>query len=86
LRKNVASELIPPTIPHKDRRFLSEDEYQRVLANIHSIRDRAVLELFLQTGLRLSELVNLGTTDLELPKRVSNTTSTSAWCRSMAPL
>ncbi len=52
LRKNVAAELIPPTIPHKDRRFLSEDEYQRVLANVRSIRDQAVLELFLQTGLR----------------------------------
>ena len=71
LRKNVASELIPPTIPHKDRRFLSEDEYQRVLANVHTVRDRAVLELFLQSGLRLSELVNLTVTDLELPKRLT---------------
>ena len=71
LRKNVAVELIPPTIPHKDRRFLSEDEYQRVLANVHTVRDRAVLELFLQSGLRLSELVNLTVTDLELPKRLT---------------
>lgn len=71
LKKNVSGELIPPSIPHKDRRFLSEDEYQRLLANIHSIRDRAIIEVFLQTGLRLSELVNLDTTDLELPKRVS---------------
>ena len=71
LRKNVAFELIPPTIPHKDRRFLSEDEYQRVLANVHTVRDRAVLELFLQSGLRLSELVNLTVTDLELPKRLT---------------
>ncbi len=71
LRKNVAAELIPPTVPHKDRRFLSEDEYQRVLSNVSRVRDRAVLELFLQTGLRLSELVNLDTTDPELPKRVS---------------
>ncbi len=71
LRKNMALELIPPTIPHKDRRFLSEAEYQRVLSNVNRVRDRAVLELFLQTGLRLSELVNLDTTDLELPKRVT---------------
>lgn len=71
LHRNIAAELIPPAIPHKDRRFLSEDEYQRVLANVHSIRDQAVLELFLQTGLRLSELVNLDTTDLELPRRLT---------------
>lgn len=71
LRRNIASELIPPSIPHKDRRFLSEDEYQRVLANVRSIRDQAVLELFLQSGLRLSELVNLTVTDLELPKRLT---------------
>ena len=57
LRRNVAAELIPPLSPHKDRYFLSEDEYQRVLANVHTGRDRAVLELFLQTSLRLSELV-----------------------------
>ena len=71
LRKNVAAELIPPTIPHKDRRFLSEDEYQRVLSDVSRVRDRAVLELFLQTGLRLSELVNLDVSDLEMPKRVT---------------
>jgi site-specific recombinase XerD len=70
-RHNVARELIPPTIPHKERRFLSEEEYQAILAAAHSSRDRAILEVFLQTGLRLCELVNLTLDDLELPKRIT---------------
>jgi integrase/recombinase XerD len=71
LTKDPAAELIPPDVPQKERRFLSEDEYQRVLAEASTTRDRAILEVFLQTGLRLSELVHLSTYDLELPKRIS---------------
>jgi integrase/recombinase XerD len=71
LRRSPADGLIPPTIPRKERRFLSEEEYQRILAEAHSSRDKGILELFLQTGLRLSELVNLGVQDLELPRRIT---------------
>ena len=53
-RKDVSEQLIPPSIPHKERRFLSEEEYQRLLAGVTSVRDRAILEVFLQTGVRLS--------------------------------
>ena len=71
LHHNSAKELIPPTIPQKERRFLREEEYQALLAQAHSSRDRAILEVFLQTGLRLSELTHLTLTDLELPKRIT---------------
>lgn len=70
-RKDVSEQLIPPTIPHKERRFLSEEEYQRLLAQASLVRDKAILEVFLQTGLRLSELVGLTLDDLELPKRIT---------------
>jgi len=72
LHKDVSRELIPPTIPQKERcRFLREEEYLAVLAEAHSSRDRAILEVFLQTGLRLSELVHLALADLEMPKRIT---------------
>jgi site-specific recombinase XerD len=71
VRKDVSRELIPPAIPRKERRFLREEEYQAILAEAHSSRDRAILEVFLQTGLRLSELVHLTLSDLELPKRIT---------------
>ena len=70
-RKDVSEQLIPPVVPQKERRFLTEVEYQSVLAQTASVRDRAILEVFLQTGLRLSELVGLALDDLELPKRIT---------------
>lgn len=71
IRQNVAASLIPPSVPRQERRFLSEDEYQALLAQVSNVRDRAIIMLFLQTGLRLSELANLQTYDLQLPKRIT---------------
>ena len=71
IRSNPASELIPPTIPQIERRFLREEEYQALLDQAHASRDRAILEDFLQTGLRLSELTHLTMGDLELPRRIT---------------
>jgi site-specific recombinase XerD len=58
-------------VPRKERRFLTEQEYQALLAQVTNIRDRAIIELFLQTGVRLSELTNLTLNDVELPKRIT---------------
>ena len=71
IRANPAGELIPPAIPQKERRFLREEEYLALLAQAHETRDRAILEVFLQTGLRLLELTQLSVSDLELPRRIT---------------
>ena len=71
MRTNPAAELIPPAIPQKERRFLREEEYLALLAQAHETRDRAILEVFLQTGLRLLELTQLSVSDLELPRRIT---------------
>lgn len=68
---NPASGLIPPAVPRKERRFLTESEYQALLAQIRTPRDRAIVELFLQTGLRLNELAGLTLADVELPRRIN---------------
>ena len=68
---NQADQLIPPKIPKREPRFLSEAEYLALLAQISNSRDKAIVMLFLQTGMRLSELVGLNVSDVQLPKRVS---------------
>lgn len=50
-------------MPHKLVEPLSDDALRRLL-DAASVRDRAVLLLFLDTGLRLSELAGLRVSDL----------------------
>ena len=69
---NVASQLIPPRVTRHEPRYLSEEEYGRLLrAGSHHPRDAAIIELFLQTGMRLAELANLTLADVELPRKIS---------------
>ena len=60
-------------IPKKERKtqsFLRPDEYARLLSAAGSNpRDFAILQLFLQTGVRVSELVHLTLADVDLVNR-----------------
>lgn len=70
LLASPADELVPPAMEAHQPRFLTEAEYQRLLAAArHHPRDLAILELFLQTGIRRSELANLLVADIELPAK-----------------
>jgi integrase/recombinase XerC len=71
-REHIAARLIPPRREMREPRFLSEQEYQQLLrAASHNARNAAIIELFLQTGMRLSELARLTLADLEIPKRIT---------------
>jgi integrase/recombinase XerC len=71
-REHIATRLIPPRREMREPRFLSEQEYQQLLrAASHNARNAAIIELFLQTGMRLSELARLTLADLEIPKRIT---------------
>jgi site-specific recombinase XerD len=71
-RENIASRLIPPRIRRREPRFLSKEEYQRLLRVCsHKPRDAAIVEMLLQTGMRLSELARLRLSDVEIPKRIT---------------
>lgn len=71
-REHIAARLIPPQAEKREPRFLSEQEYQQLLrAASHNIRDATIIELFLQTGMRLSELARLTLSDVEIPKRIT---------------
>lgn len=64
---DIAAKLIPPQSERGEPRFLSEAEYTRLLQVCSgNVRDTAILQLFLQTGMRLSELVGLSVNDVTL--------------------
>lgn len=73
---DVAKQLIPPQVERGEPRFLSETEYTRLLQVCSSnVRDAAIIELFLQTGIRLSELVGLNLRDVSLPPTLTTGSS-----------
>jgi integrase/recombinase XerC len=72
LRDDPAQELIPPAFSRKEPRFLRENEYQALRSQIDNNRDLAIVEVFLQTGINLSELANLTLGDLDLPKQITH--------------
>ncbi len=56
-----------PKQERKQRVFLRVDEYMRLLnAALGNSRDYAILQLFLQTGIRVAELVGLSLPDIDL--------------------
>jgi integrase/recombinase XerC len=66
-----AAKLIPPERERYQPRVLTEVEYKRLMAAVHGeIRDEAIIELLLQTGMRLSELSRLTIADVELPAKI----------------
>jgi integrase/recombinase XerC len=72
INNNIASRLIRPKLQEREPRFLSKEEYQRLLrACSHKPRDAAMIEVLLQTGMRLSELAGLQIGDIALPKRIT---------------
>ena len=71
IREDPSRELIPPTPAHNEPRFLREDEYQLLRDQVQDVRDLAIIELFLQVGLRISELASLTLADVQLPEQMS---------------
>src|SRR3989344_8520955 len=72
--KSLAAEKIElGKMPSREIDFLEGDELERLLKapegdSLQILRDRAILELFFSTGLRLSELANLNRDSLNLDK------------------
>ena len=72
LRELPAEELLPPEREREERRVLTEAEYKRLMSAVqHEVRDGAILEVLLQTGIRQSECAAITLGDLQLPARVS---------------
>lgn len=74
MENNPAKEVKSPKIPKRVPKFLTVDEIFILLAapkggGSLEIRDKAILELFYASGLRLSELVGLNVDDISLNAR-----------------
>jgi site-specific recombinase XerD len=75
LTGNLGKKLVMPKRESTQPRVLSEQEYKRLqLAVANQPRDAAIIALFLQTGMQLSELANLLVSDIELPTKLSKET------------
>lgn len=71
LSKSPAEGIDTPKKEKGVRTYLRPDEYTRMLSLAGgSARDYAILQVFLQTGVRVSELCNLRLTDVDLAGRV----------------
>jgi len=68
---NPANIVTPPQVEKKEPRVLTKEEYERLLAGVQRPRDRAIIQLLLQTGIRLSEIQRLIISDLNPPSRVT---------------
>lgn len=71
IREDPSRGLIPPTPSYNEPRFLREDEYQLLRDQVQDVRDLAIIEMFLQVGLRISELASLTVSDVQLPEQIS---------------
>ena len=75
LEINPAAEVKTPKVEHKEPVFLSAEEIERAMDSpveddLVSRRDRAVIELFYSTGIRLSELHGLDKDSLDYHNEV----------------
>lgn len=67
VQTNIANNIIPPFVDYKTPKFLTKAEVDRLRkACAGNVRDAAIIELLLQTGIRLSELTRLTVDDIEL--------------------
>lgn len=73
LGANPAADIETPKLPHKEPNYLTPDEYNALLAAVRRAaapfylsRDIAIVTTFLNTGVRLSELVGLTLNSINL--------------------
>lgn len=71
IKTNVGKQIIPPQREQKEPRVLNEAEYQRLLAVVEKPRDRAIIQILLQTGIRLSEVQRLTLLDTNIPTHIT---------------
>jgi integrase/recombinase XerD len=73
LRHSPAEQLLPPERETRPPRVLTEDEYTRLRAAASdNTRDLAIIEVALQTGLRVLEIARLRRADVVLPHRTDD--------------
>ena len=75
IEHNPAVTVKTPRFPKRLPEFLSKDEIEKLLklpkpTSFEGLRDLAILELFYGTGIRLSELINMKTNDIDFQRKL----------------
>jgi len=68
LEANIASRLKVPRAPKKIIQAFSEEQLRQLLASASSTRDKAILGLFIDSGIRVTEIASLHLGDLDLDR------------------
>ena len=68
LETNIASRLEVPRAPKKIIQTFSEEQLRQLLGSAKSTRDKAILGLFIDTGIRVTELASLTIQDVDLDR------------------
>ena len=71
IANNPTLQVEAPRTGEKEPKVLTKEEYQRLLSLVQKPRDRAIIQLILQTGIRLSEVYRLNRSDVKLPKKIN---------------
>ncbi len=72
IANDPSKKLAPPHRDTPEPRFLTYQEYRALQeACSENVRDKAIIELLLQTGITLSEIVRLTIRDIELPTYIN---------------
>lgn len=77
LRESPMEKMRPPAVPEEPPIFPTEDELRRLLGtcngrDFESRRDNAILMLFIDTGMRLSELAGLQLDDIDFEQGIAS--------------
>jgi integrase/recombinase XerD len=65
IKNNISEELEKPKIPKSLPKYLKENEGLDLLSSIYSKRDLAIITLFLNCGMRISELISINRSQIE---------------------
>jgi integrase/recombinase XerD len=71
IANNPALQIEAPRTGEKEPKVLTKEEYQRLLSLVQKPRDRAIIQLVLQTGIRLSEVYRLNQSDVKTPRKIN---------------
>lgn len=69
LTSSPAADVVPPKRERRGRNYLSQEAYSKLLGMASGTpRDYAILQVFLQTGVRVSELASLSIDDVDFAR------------------
>ena len=69
-KKNIVESFRFPSIPYKMKKIPSKEELDRFYSKLRTIREKVMFKMFLTTGLRKSELLELKLGDIDFEKRM----------------